>query len=99
MRRFGGHSLRVTGARLMAGMGISVVLIQLMARWSSDVVLRYVAEAPLQGMSDAYRSGLSTSALGKTAEDVLRQLEVVKSEALQEAHPLFAARGRNAQGH
>ena len=35
VRRFGGHSLRVTGARLMAGMGISVVLIQLMARWSS----------------------------------------------------------------
>ena len=27
VRRFGGHSLRVTGARLMAGMGISVVLI------------------------------------------------------------------------
>ena len=83
VRRFGGHCLRVTGARLMAGVGISVVLIQLMARWSSDVVLRHVAEALLQGMSDAYRRGLSTSALGKTAEEVLRQLEVVKSEALQ----------------
>ena len=46
VRRFGGHSLRVTGARLMTGMGISIALIQLMARWSSDVVLRYVAEAP-----------------------------------------------------
>ena len=55
-----------------------------MARWSSDVVLRYVAEAPSQGMSDAYRRGLSTSELGKTAEEVLRQLEVVKSEALQD---------------
>ena len=38
VRRFGGQSLRVTGARLMAGMGISIVLIQLMARWSSEVV-------------------------------------------------------------
>ena len=46
VRRLGGHSLRVTGARLMAGMGISIVLIQLMASWSSEVVLRYVAEAP-----------------------------------------------------
>ena len=54
-----------------------------MARWSSDVVLRYVAEALLQGMSDAYRRGLST-AVGETAEEVLRQLEVVKSEALQD---------------
>ena len=47
IRRFGGHSLRVTGARLMAGMGFSIVLIQLMARWSFEAVLRYVAEAPL----------------------------------------------------
>ena len=39
--------LRVTGARLMAGMGFSIVLIQLMARWSFEAVLRYVAEAPL----------------------------------------------------
>ena len=81
VRRFGGHSLRVTGARLMAGMGISIVLIQLMARWSSGAVLRHAAEAPLQGMSDTYRKGLSTTALGETAEGVLRQLEVVKSEA------------------
>ena len=84
VRRFGGHSLRVTGARLMAGMGISIVLIQLMARWSSEAVLRYVAEAPLQGMSDAYRKGLSTSALGTSAEEMSRQLEVAKSEAVQD---------------
>ena len=84
VRRFGGHSLRVTGARLMAGMGISIVLIQLMARWSSEAVLRYVAEAPLQGMSDAYRKGLSTSALGTSAEETSRQLEVVKSETAQD---------------
>ena len=70
VRRFGGHSLRVTGARLTAGISISVVLIQLMARWSSDVVLLHIAEAPLQGMSDAYREGLSTTALGETAEEV-----------------------------
>ena len=84
VRRFGGHSLRVTGARLMAGMGISIVLIQLMARWSSEAVLRYVAEAPLQGMSNAYRKGLSTSALGTSAEETSRQLEVVKSETVQD---------------
>ena len=84
VRRFGSHSLRVTGARLMAGMGISIVLIQLMARWSSEVVLRYVAEAPLQGMSGAYRKGLSTSALGMFSEEVSRQLEAFKSEAVQD---------------
>ena len=83
VRRFGGHSLRATDARLMAGTGISIVLIQL-ARWSSEAVLRYVAEALLQVMSDAYRNGLSISALGTSAEETSRQLEVVKSETVQD---------------
>ena len=43
VRRFGGYSLRVNGARLVVGMGISIVLIQL-ARWSSEAVLCYVTE-------------------------------------------------------
>ena len=60
-------------------MGISIVLIQL-ARWSSEAVLSYVAEV----MSDAYRNGLSLSALGTSAEKTLRQLEVVKSETVQD---------------
>ena len=55
VRLFGGYSLCVTGALLMAGMGISVVLIQLLTMWSSDVVLRYVAQAPLQGGVEAAR--------------------------------------------
>ena len=84
VRRFGGHGLRVTRARLLAGMGIGIGLIQLMARWLSEVVLRYVAEAPLQGMSGTYRRGLSTSALGMSAEEVLRQLVVFKLEAVQD---------------
>ena len=59
-RRFGGHSLRVTGARTLAGLGVDIHLIQLMARWSSDVVLRYVAEAPLSSITEAYRHGYAT---------------------------------------
>ena len=59
-RRFGGHSLRVTGARTLAGLGVDIHLIQLMARWSSDVVLRYVAEAPLSSMTEAYRRGYAS---------------------------------------
>ena len=43
----------------------------------------------MQGMSDTHRRGLSTSALGKTAEEVLRQLEVVKSEALQDKRLIY----------
>ena len=65
VRRFGGHSLRVTGARTLAALGVSLALIQLMARWSSDVVLRYVAEAPLATMTAAYRDGFAAKSLGE----------------------------------
>ena len=40
---FGGHSLRVTGAQHLAAHGFPLLLIQLLARWSSEVILRYVA--------------------------------------------------------
>ena len=56
VRRFGGYIPRVTGARLVVGMGISIVLIQL-ARWSSEAGLSYVAEV----ISDAYRKELFSS--------------------------------------
>ena len=55
-----------------------------LARWSSEAVLSYVAEPLLQVMSDAYRNGLSLSALGTSAEETPRQLEVVKSETVQD---------------
>ena len=64
-RRFGGHSLRVTGARHLASIGLEISLIQLMARWSSDVVLRYVAEAPLEQISRAYVHGRSDRQLSE----------------------------------
>ena len=39
-RVFGGHSLRVSGAQWMARMNVPLSLIQLMARWASDVIAR-----------------------------------------------------------
>ena len=78
VRRFGGYIPRVTGARLVVGMGISIVLIQL-ARWSSEAGLSYVAEV----ISDAYRKELFSSFGYISAEETLRQLEVVKLETVQ----------------
>ena len=50
-RLFGGHSARVTGAQFLAGVGLDIFLIQLLARWASQVVLRYVREAPLKNLT------------------------------------------------
>eukprot|EP00971_Amphidinium_carterae_P100792 1994280-Amphidinium_carterae.1 len=49
-----GHSLRVTGAQHMARHRLPLPLIQLHARWVSQVVMHYVAEAPLHSLTDTY---------------------------------------------
>ena len=43
----GGHALRVAGAQFMARHGIELYMIQLMGRWGSKAVERYVQQAPL----------------------------------------------------
>lgn len=42
VQRFGGHALRVSGAQMMGAGGVPVQLIQLLGRWSSQAVQRYV---------------------------------------------------------
>lgn len=49
--RYGGRSLRVTGAQYLASIGIEIFKIQVLARWESDIVLRYVREAPLAAIA------------------------------------------------
>ena len=51
----GGHSRRVTGSQRLASQGVSVAVIQLLAKWDSDVVSRCVSEAPLLTLADEYR--------------------------------------------
>lgn len=52
-RRFGGHSLRVSGAQWLARVGVPVPLIRSLARWESDTVMRYIREAHLHGLAGA----------------------------------------------
>ena len=47
VERFSGHVLRVSGAQWLARMGMGVHQIQLLGRWSSSAVERYVQMAPL----------------------------------------------------
>ena len=52
----GGHSFRVTGAQFLAASGLPLIFIQLLGRWQSDAVARYVADAPLVHLSSTYKS-------------------------------------------
>ena len=92
VRRFGGHRLRVTGARTLAALGVSLALIQLMARWSSDVVLRYVAEAPLATMTAAYRDGFAAKSLGELGP-------LAQSQALHVRAPVVQLEGAAVVAH
>ena len=44
---FGGHCLRVTGTQFLAASGIPVALIQMLGRWSSNAIEKYIQMAPL----------------------------------------------------
>ena len=58
---FGGHSMRVSGARHYAGLGLELFKLQVLARWTSPVILRYVAESPLTTITKDCRQLMSGS--------------------------------------
>ena len=69
-RLYGGHVWRISGARHLATLGLALWLIQLIARWSSDVILRYVREAPLAQVTQEYRRRF----LEKQGQDHMEEL-------------------------
>ena len=73
---FGGHALRVTGAQAMAAMGVDIHIIMIMARWSSDSVLRYVGEAPLEALTEIVKAKTRTADLKAFYERALEQKEI-----------------------
>ena len=48
---FGGHSMRISGARWLASFGVEIRKIQVLARWDSDVVLHYIKTAPMASIT------------------------------------------------
>lgn len=44
---FGGHCLRVSGAQFLSSSGVSTSMVQLLGRWSSSAVEKYIQAAPL----------------------------------------------------
>ena len=49
-RRFGGHTPRITGSRVLAAAGMEVNKLRIIARHSGDTILRYVSDAPLKSL-------------------------------------------------
>jgi hypothetical protein len=68
MGRFiaGEHVWRVSGARMLARASIALPQIKLMARWGSDVIMRYVADAPLANIARDFRVGCNNDTSATT---------------------------------
>ena len=47
VERFGGHVMRVSGAQFLSSQGIPLSTIQLLGRWTSNAIDRYLQSAPL----------------------------------------------------
>jgi len=74
-RRFGGHSMRVSGSRFWAAQGLEVFKIQIFARWGSAVVLRYVADAPIANLTGELASGSKAPVIGSVDRSVVSLLD------------------------
>ena len=75
-RYLGGHSARVSGARYWVRIGVEIYKVQLLARWKSSIVLRYVQEAPLQSITG------DVVELQKGRLDVLADLECIRKDVV-----------------
>ena len=62
--RISGHTLRVTGAQGMARCGIDVWAIQLLGRWGSAAVMKYVREAQLEAAASWASKAAASLSLG-----------------------------------
>lgn len=47
LHRFGGHAMRVSGAMMLGGAGVPVQMVQMLGRWSSSAVDRYIQASPM----------------------------------------------------
>jgi hypothetical protein len=76
----GGHVCRISGARHLARINEDIWLIQLMARWQSYVVLRYIQEAPLHMVTDRFKRNMAQSTLDKTLKCLSSQVAALSSK-------------------
>ena len=58
---FGGHVFRISGARHLYRCGVDVATLKLLARWESNVVLRYIKDVPLETLHSRYMTGGSSA--------------------------------------
>ena len=54
-RSLGEHNFRITGSRRLASLGVELMVIMRLARWGTNIIMRYVQEAPLTALTDTHK--------------------------------------------
>lgn len=75
--RFGGHVMRVSGAQMLASSGIHIQLVQLLGRWSSQAIERYVQESHMTQVPNIPSEVLVGDDLQQGARGLRSSLDVV----------------------
>ena len=96
IQRFNGHALRVSGAQMMGSGGIPIQLIQLLGRWSSQAVQRYVQTSHLSVVPS-----LPAQLLGSRPPQLLEDsgLPTPGGGAPTPQHPPTPEAGANTRAH
>lgn len=81
--------MRVTGAQYLARIGVELHKIQLLGRWDSDIILRYVREAPLAAITQDVRALVSAGSCANALD--VQGLEEIKQELRNEVGHVFEA--------
>ena len=89
--RISGHSLRVTGAQGLLAYGWHLWAIQLMGRWGSETIRKYLRESPLQ-YHPGVRSASSSSA-SLVTQDLGSLIAAVRN------HPIDVCSGVGGRTH
>ncbi|CAE7417574.1 DNMT3A, partial [Symbiodinium microadriaticum] len=58
LQRFTGHIVRVSGAQWLHNLGVPLQMLQVLGRWSSLTILRYLQSAPLQVLPEVASAAL-----------------------------------------
>ena len=80
-RRFGGHTLRVTGAESLGALGVGLPLIKSLARWESEVIMRYLKDAHLAGLTNSVTQLLSGKVQGPSGTSTANTVCGLRSRA------------------
>ena len=79
-RIFGGHVWRVSGAVHLVILMVEVWIIQILFRWASKTVLRYVAEAPLKGLAKKYSKSATSLQQQHSQDDLMGLIEGIQKK-------------------